>query len=348
MPSSSAASLVDDIAVLDHLDDWLKLPTPDTCALFSDARWYRCLHDVYGLTVRSKIICQDGEPTAALPYCVVDDPRGPRMVSLPFCDFVDAAVSEAQWDLLSADLLTTELPVRIETPAAHPASNDQRLATRVDGVHHRIAVDGDPNDLVAGYATLTRRMIRRAKRENISYYATTDRQDLADFHRLHVGVRKYRHELLAQPFELFESIAENFFDAGDGLIIKAEHDGQMVGGCLLLRTEGVFHYKFSVSAPDYRRLGVSHGAVQAAVEHVARSGAHFLDLGRSDFADAGLVDFKRRFRPIEVSLARHDQGRLATNDFSQTLSELTAAFVRPSVPDDVTAAAGALLYRYFA
>ncbi len=348
LPDNLTETVVDDVVVLDHVEEWLTLPEPQTCAMFTDHRWFSCLRDVYGLEVRSKVIRSARGFDAALAYCVIDDARGQRMVSLPFCDFVDSPLTEPQWELLSAELLATELPIRIETPAAHPARNDQRLVTSTDGVHHRIVVDRDPDGLIAGYATLPRRMIRRAEREGISYYPTTDRRDLADFHRLHVGVRKYRHGLLAQPFELFESIAERFFDTGSGVIIKGEHDGQMVGGCLLLQTNDAFHYKFSVSAPDYRRLGVSHGAVHAAVEHTAQAGMSVLDLGRSDFADDGLVDFKRRFRPIEVLLTRHDRGLLEANDFAHTLSDLTAAFVRPSVPDDVTAAAGALLYRFFA
>lgn len=339
---------------LDVCEDprWRDVSLGRRCELFTDQRWLRSIRDVYGfeLTARAVLSAADGVDTvlAAVPYAVIDDPRGRRIVSMPFADFVDVPADAECWNVLADAVLDGDTPVVLDTPEGHPAIDDPRFESAVTGVH--LVLDGsqDPDEAMAQYSQLPRRQIRRATRDGIAYSLTTSMADLEHFHRLHVGVRKYRHGLLAQPFDLFATLHERFFASGDGVIVRASVDGEMVGGCLLLRTPSAWHYKFAVSHPDWRRSGVSHGVVDAARRFVHGDGVAFLDFGRSDLADDGLVQFKRRFRPDEQDLWCHLAGRRAPSRFGQDLHRLTQLFIDPSVPDDVTAAAGATLYRYFA
>ena len=125
-------------------------------------------------------------------------------------------------------------------------------------------------------------------------------------------------------------------------------DGEIVGGCLLLNTEHAVHYKFSASHPDFRSYGVSHGAVFAAIEYTNELGLPLFDFGRSNFAHGGLVDFKRRFNPVERLLARHTYGPSLDRGAEERLHELTRLFVDPATPDELMILGGNHLYRYFA
>lgn len=322
---------------------WTALTKGRSNDLFVDQRWYRVVEETYGFNLQSYRL---GD--SVLPFCDVDDGRGRRFVSLPFCDFVDVPSEPEDWSKLATPLLETGLPLILDTAAGHPAAADERLVTTQDGVHHVIAVDKPLDELMQGWGTLTRRQVRRSARRGIEFIASTDRTHLEAFHQLHVGVRKYRHGLLAQPMELFDAIDRHFIQAGHGVVIAGLLDGEMVGGCLLLATKGVWHYKFSVSHPDFRSEGVSHGAVAGALRHCLETESQFFDFGRSDLVHEGLVQFKRRFAPNEQQLFRHQSAALPPSAFADTLGELTRLFTLQSVPDEVTAQAGAALYRYFA
>ncbi len=322
---------------------WPDLVSGSKSELFVDQRWFQVLRDTYGIDVRARIC---GE-ASVLPYARIDDPRGRRTVALPFCDFVDAPMSPEHWEGLVAPLLDDQgSPLTLETVADHPAQADSRLASAVDGVHLVVPLSAPTEELFGGFASMTRRQIRKSTRRGIRFVASQDRDHLESFHRLHVGVRKHRHHLLAQPLGLFENIARAF--QNDWTIIVGLVNDEVVGGCLLMRTASAWHYKFSVSHPDFRSEGVSHGAVFAALQHCEQTDTPFFDFGRSDLAHDGLVQFKRRFAATERELHVHRSGPLVPTQFGTDLGRLTELLTRPGVPDSVTAEAGSLLYRYFA
>ncbi len=320
---------------------WSHLVADSRSALFVDPRWYRVLEQTYGLEINART-CHNN----TLAYSDIDDPRGRRIVSLPFCDFVDTSIAPDAWPTLVEPLVATGACVILETGPDHPAENDPRFTSVVDGVSMTVALDAPLEKLFEGFATLTRRQIRKSNKRGIEFVATQDPTALRRFHELHVGVRKYRHGLLAQPFEMFESIANNF--GNDWTLIAGFVDGEMIGGCLLIRTDSTWHYKFSVSHPDFRSFGVSHGAVYGALAHCVDTNATTFDFGRSDLAHGGLVDFKRRFGAAMLPLTRHVTSPLAPNTFSDELQQLTKIMTDPNVPDSLSAQAGSVLYRYFA
>lgn len=317
--------------------------------LFVDPSWWQVLADTYGFRVEPNAVRDDaGEIVAALPYVEIDDITSSRLVSLPFCDFVEAPMTDLDWSRVIDPMLASGRTLRIDTVADHPATQDPRLHTDIDAIDYVIAVDRDPAELLQGFSTLPRRQIRRAERAGIKFRVGTTMDDLASFFDLHLGVRKYRHGLLAQPFAMFESIHANFFERGAGVVVLGEADGRVVGGCVVLTTPHATHYKFSASHPDYRREGVSHGAVFAALRYTGELGLELFDFGRSDLAHVGLVDFKRRFRPIERPLACHRAGPEPDTAVRSRLNELSRLYCDPNTPDELTALGGDHLYRFFA
>lgn len=317
--------------------------------LFVDPAWWQVIADTYDMKVQVRWTeTAAGQTVSALPIIEIDDPSGCRTVSLPFCDFVDAPMHEDDWNSLIDPILASGRRVLLDTPSDHPAMSDPRLQSMVDGVHHVVTVDRCPSELAVGFSQLARRQIRRAASAGIRYRLATDMDSVRAFYELHLGVRRHRHGLLAQPFAMFESIHQRFITQGRGGVIVGELDGRVVGGCLLLVTDNAVHYKFSASAPDQRSNGVSHGAVFAALEYTREVSRPDFDFGRSDLDHTGLVDFKRRYRPRERTLARHSAGPPRDPVFLDRLHTLTGLFVDPSMPDELVEFAGDFLYRYFA
>ena len=90
----------------------------------------------------------------------------------------------------------------------------------------------------------------------------------------------------------------------------------------------------------------------AGIQLAKRLGCTTLDLGPSDDDQPGLIRFKQGYGAWELELRflrwtppdwQQDQ-----SDTRRIMGEMTSLFTEPSVPDDVTARAGAALYRFFA
>lgn len=325
------------------------LRVPGCNELFIDPAWWRVIADTYDLRVDVQWTeSVAGVISSALPTVDIDDPSGPRTVSLPFCDFVDAPMQAGDWPVFADSLLDSGRRIVLDTTADHPATTDPRFTSIVDGVDYVVTVDQPPSELATGFSQLARRQIRRAEREGIRYRMATDFDSLRAYFELHLGVRRHRHGMLAQPFSMFESIHEQFIERGRGGVIVGELGGEVVGGCLLLVTDSSVHYKFSASAPEQRSNGVSHGAVFAALQYTWEMGLPTFDFGRSDLAHTGLVDFKRRYRPTERLLACHVAGPDSNPEFLDRLHRLTELYVDPTMPNSLTEFAGNHLYRYFA
>ncbi len=340
------------LRVIERPGSEIDLRNSECNELFVDPAWWQVLHDVYGfeVCVLSVIVSEDEEDevVGSLPVVELNDPAGHRLASLPFCDLVDVPCPEDAWPLLSDMLLSRNLPVRLGTMAEHPASADDRFASAATAAHHVVDLNPEMDEIQAGFSQMNRRQIRRAAKHGITYRFRTDWGALEAFYWLHVGVRKYRHKLLPQSLSFFAAIYENFFTAGLGGVMAAESEGRVVGGCVLLQTPNAMHYKFSAAHPDFASTGVSHGAVNAALSHTREVGLRKFDFGRSELAHTGLLDFKRRFGPTERLISTHRAGPELSAPFGPLLGRLTELYVDPVIPDELTAAAGSHLYRYFA
>jgi len=332
-------------------DRWAELIADTSAALFSSPTWLGVLHRVYGLDFRVKALTSGDALTAGFAYSVIDDPRGRRLVSLPFCDFNDpVGVNADAWQQLTAEVFDNGEAVTIRTREHDAVSSDPRFDTQQVGVCHEIDATQDPDDAFHDFATLPKRMIRKAPKAGLCTGPSSTRTALRSFFDLHLGVRKYRHNLLAQPYALFEAIAETFFDAGNGFVVGSWCGDEFAGGCLVLLEGDTAYYKFSASHPDYRKAGVSHVTLFEGLRLAHAHGMRRFDLGRSDLEPPGLLEFKRRFRPDERPVTAHRRARSdgGSDQLGPTLQALTALLARDDVPDDVTEKGGELLYRYFA
>ncbi|MEM7275962.1 MAG: GNAT family N-acetyltransferase [Actinomycetota bacterium] len=322
--------------------------------LFIGSRWAEVLADSFNVQVQASVErSADGRVAAAVPFACIDDVRGARLAMLPFSDFVSpVGISDAAtWDRLVRPLLDLGRPMTFNTVAGTPAADDERFVADGGSVRHRIPLDGPADQLFARFSSHHRRLIRKADRVGLRFGLAETRADLRAFYELHLGVRRHRYGMLAQPYTLFESLWDRFLEPGLGDLVLGFDGDTVVGGCLLLEAGDTFYYKYAASHPDYRSAGASHGAVMHAVGRGIERGLVALDLGRSDTDQPGLVDFKRRFGAEVSELCRYrskDQLFREASEMDRLLTELTGLLTRPSVPDPITEQAGALLYRLFA
>ena len=343
-----------------ELIDILNEPTWDAFVagrdgeLFISRRWMTSLAKSFGFHFEAYVERDAaGVISAAIPFVRINDVRGERITSLPFSDYVVPLVPDlATWKRLSQPLIDSGVIVIVQTLADSIVADDDQFSVDGRTVRHSVALDASREDIVARFGQQPRRHIRKAEKAGLTFRLAESRDELRAFYDMHLGVRKYKHSLLCQPFGLFEALWDNFMVDGLGAVVLGFDGDTVAGGCLLLEAGDTLYYKYAASNPDYRSAGVSHGAMMGAIDHGLERGLLRLDLGRSDVDQPGLIDFKRRFGAVQSDLNvfcfEPPSLVAADGEASEMLGKLTALFVSPDVPDEITERAGDLVYRYFA
>ena len=168
-------------------------------------------------------------------------------------------------------------------------------------------------------------------------------------HKMHVELRKNKYSMLAQPKRFFEALSANFGE--DMVVCFAELDGEPIAGMTFFAWNDVWYYKFSAS--KLGSIRPNPALMMFAIRRGADRNLGWVDMGRSDDDQAGLLDFKGQFRPEMKSLTTlrwspenfdNPQG----NATGAMLGQLTDLLTESEVPNATTTAAGDLLYKYFA
>jgi CelD/BcsL family acetyltransferase involved in cellulose biosynthesis len=110
------------------------------------------------------------------------------------------------------------------------------------------------------------------------------------------------------------------------------------------------YYKFGASLAEYLPLRPNDAIHWALIHWAQDRGLRALDWGLSDLDQPGLCAYKRNWASVEGrirTLATVEVASAPRADVQETLHALTDLLTDPSVPDDITDRAGAVLYRLF-
>ena len=323
------------IECIDPLTDarWTKLSRRPNASLFHSLPWLQAIEDCYGFGIKA---CVSGD-NAAIPYCVLNDISGPRVVALPFTDACDPIGSTTEG--LLAHLQSYQLPVHLRL-----LDSQMNLEISKRARWHRLSLPAE------NMAPVFRRGVRKAQHMGVEVRPLPDIQD---FLRLHVAVRKSKYRMLAQPALFFESIQRRFGAVGGWHALGAYHRDQLIAATIYLRCGETLYYKFSASDQGKLALRPNNLLLWEGARLAVSLGCHTLDLGPSDDDQPGLIRFKRNTGASELELQflnwtppgwHHEQTKKAR----ALLAEVTRLLTGPNVPDEVAMRAADNLYRYFA
>jgi CelD/BcsL family acetyltransferase involved in cellulose biosynthesis len=336
-------------------DRWMELAASAQGGVFGSPPWISALVNTYGFPLSAHIGTDaHGRPTSGLACAEVRDVRSARLISLPFCDYLDPAIdSSEEWDALVAPYLDRGLPMQLRVCNSTIARTDPRFEHANELAWHVTNLNGDDDEILAGFQPQARQNIRGARRRGVTVRFGNSLDDVRAFHSFHRRTRKCKYRMLAQPITFFENIWRSFAPR-DGVIVGfASHDGEVVAASLYLVWGDTFYYKFGASIAE--RLSVRPNELLSFESmRLARDrGCRTYDWGVSDLDQPGLVAYKRKFASREgrVTVLRHTpKGYCASptdDDVRSLLSEVTELLTRDDVPDEVTHRAGEVLYRYF-
>jgi CelD/BcsL family acetyltransferase involved in cellulose biosynthesis len=319
-------------------------------SLFSSPEWIEVLVRTYGFetfvstTVRENV-------RSAIFFSVIRDLRGDRIVCLPFSDYCDPLVDDsAVWSELVEPIRAMRLPITMRCLRNDLPTRDGPFHISKTAKWHGIDLTCTKAELWANLSGNARQNIQHAERSGVTVRIARTVDDVLTFHRMHAALRKKKYRLLAQPRRFFENLHEIFIRGNQSAVLFAEVDGSPLAGIFLLHWGDVAYYKFNASFDQ--RYRPNDLLTWHAMLYARQNGLRMLDFGLSDADQPGLLRYKRKFAKEEreihfvewVPENFHDP---RTNSIQEVLRNLSRLFTEPSVPDEITLAAGEKFYHLF-
>ncbi len=332
---------------------WRRLAEGPRGSLFTSPPWLAAVCRSYDFLLDARIALDlGGDPVGGFVWVALDDARGRRRSSLPFCDRADPLVCDDEtWTALFDASRPGGEPFTLRCLDDSPALADPRLRVTGTAAWHGTPLHGSIDELRARITAGSRRNVAAASRARVRVDVRADLDAVRCFHGLHVGLRKHKYRLLAQPTAFLENIWAAFAPHDGIRTMLARVGNEVVAGAMFLEWNGVLYYKFGASKAQHLRLRPNDAVYWAGLRYAADRGLGLVDWGLSELDQPGLVAFKRKWATIEIPLLtlRYGTPRPGPEQerFGAVLSGLTRLLTEPNVPDEVTRDAGALLYRYF-
>ncbi len=332
---------------------WAQLTQNPDSTLFHSAAWMHVLQETYGLDLRALLLMDGARPVAGAPWAEVHDLVGPRRISLAFSDYCDLlAERPEQRQALAQAMVADGIPWILRTMAQNAPEIPVPAANSTLFKRQWINLEAEEAALWERLTPMAQRGVRKAQRNGVIVRPAASKEELRAWFMLHLRLRQAKHHLLAQPYAFFERLWDSFVEPGQGFLLLAVANDNIIGGTLYLLSRDVCYYKFNASDFEGLELRPNNALLwQGMLEARSRS-CRVLDLGRCNAKQSGLLDFKRGFgaREEDMLALTYANGREQTPQERQAqllLQSLTHIFVEEGVPPGVTEQAGDLLYRYF-
>jgi CelD/BcsL family acetyltransferase involved in cellulose biosynthesis len=334
---------------------WSQLIQVKHSDVFHSPQWMNVIERTYGFKILAEVILNSSNlPVAGVQFCLIEDMRGKRLVTFPFSDYCDPLVENLdQWRALSDPIIEQNAPYNIRILHNDVILGDDRLKMVNKAKWHGIDLERDLGEIWEGLEGSARRAIKKAQRSGVVVHIADSKDELRKFFKLHLGIRKNKYRLVAQPYQFFENIWDEFLGKLDGALMLAEYKGDFIGGVLFLEWKDTLYYKFNASNPEILQVRPNDLVIWEGVKYGKLKGLKSFDFGISDWDQEGLVRYKRKYASIEKTVSFM---RFIPNDWQQPdqasqishlFPQLTDLFTEETVPDDVTEKAGEILYRYF-
>ncbi len=334
--------------------DWMTLVRNHDSDVFHSPRWLRAISKTYQFDVKGTMVIRGTDPVAGLPYAVLDGMGGPRVAALPFSDFCDPIVSsDADWQRVVSGVVEENLPISVRCVHNLVPLADERFQVVNQARWQGIDLWPEGDDPWAQLDASARRAIRRSQRDEVHVSVADSPVDLRTFHELHMGIRKHKYRLLAQPYAFFENLWDEFVQTGNGALMLARVNGEVAAGVLFLEWKDTLYYKFNASDPRFSDSRPNDAIMWAGIEYGRARRLRRIDLGLSDWDQDGLIRYKRKYASEEktisfLSYVPPGASNPAPSPLAKLMPRLTHLLTDERIPDAITERAGAVLYRFLA
>jgi len=352
-PKPTAAYCIDPLKDR-RWDDFVR--SHPRASLFHCSGWLEALSRTYGYKPIAYTTSAAGEELEnAIIFCRVESwLTGRRLVSLPFSDHCEPLVDTTEDRVLLSAALQRDAErerwnyveirplgsFRLVTPYCH---------TAITYAFHQLNLEPDIDTIFSHFhKSSTQRKIRRAEREALMYREGSTKRLLDEFYRLFIRTRK-RHGLAPQPKCWFANLMDCL---GDALKIRVALQGERaIAAMITIRHKDTLTYKYGCSDERFNKLGCMHLLFWRAIQEAKFSGLRFLDFGRTNMDQQGLITFKNRWGATQSVLT---YSRFGASEKSTHLCDIysskgkswAAKFVLKLVSPTILPVIGQAIYKH--
>lgn len=323
-----------------------------SASVFHSREWLEAIHRTYGYPAAALTTSPPGEELDnGMVFCRIQSwLTGKRVVSVPFSDHCAPLVDTGDSLLKFLPVLKRECHaggaryIEIRSPGGEPALTDFGESARFH-LHRLDLRPGLDKLLEQFHASCVRRRISHALRAGLVYQEGRSEALLQPFYQLALRTRR-RQKLPPQPLIWFRNLIDCL---ADRLQIRLMfHAGQPVAGILTLRFRETMTYKYGFSDQRFHRLGSMQLLLWKAIQDAKADGLTEFDLGRSDWTDEGLAQFKDRWGAARSRMVYTRYPGVIAQDRRVSMGMRIGRHIFALAPDRILATAGNVLYRHMA
>ena len=231
-----------------------------------------------------------------------------------------------------------------------PLDPDVSVRCNAPAVGHELRLESGGGAIDARFSEMHRRNIRRAERDGVSTAFDQSLAGMREFYRLHVLTRQ-RQGVPVQPWHFFQLLWEQLISRDLGFVELAYRGPTCVAAAVFLAWNGTLVYKYGASDPRHWQVRPNNLLFWAAIRWASEHDFHTFDLGRTDFANQGLRDFKTGWGAVERALVYSSVGsdpRPGSRPIWQRVGGAALKTIIRHSPPPVCRLLGGLMYRYAA
>lgn len=318
--------------------------------------WLDLITRLYGYSVASLTTTDaDGNITGFLPLCSIHNPlTGRRLVALPFSDLCPLlAIDESSTSALidQAILLAQQQKARyleLRTGSNNALAKHPELMEGNLYVRWLMPLFADPDAIWSGLRKPVQRQVKKSQKLGVQVRIAQQRDDVAQYYRLHLQTRCKKHGMPAQPRSYFFELWDAFARSGAMQLLLAEYQSTVIAGMVMLASGTTIRYAYGASDEQYLHLAPNDLLMWTAIKLGCTLGYQTLDMGRTACDNEGLMEFKRRWGAVKEALPYyyypHMAGLASTSEASWEFRLLTSIWRR--LPLQVAGPLGGYLYKY--
>lgn len=320
-------------------------------SFFHSSDWAKVLKETYNFKPHYLMVTESRNAKAVLPLMEVDSFfTGKRAISLPFSDFCEPLVSSGinlkrirhkvidyskEKGFNSLELRDSE--VHLDNSIITPA-----------GYQHILDLSLSEERLFKSLSDNTRRNIRKAVRNQVSFEINNSPSALEDFYIMNCYTRR-KHGLPPQPIKFFRNLYDFVLTKNKGFICISKYNGKSIASAVFLLIGQKALFKYGASLIEYQNLRPNNLLMWESIKCIKDKGFTELNFGRTEIENIGLRRFKLGWGTEEkilnyyrFELGKNSKISTSTRSFSQRRLPLNR------FPIFLLRMIGSIVYKHFA
>ncbi len=310
--------------------------------LFSSEKWSSVLERAYGFNVQRS--------ERGVPYVVFRGAGGPRVVSLPFSDYLpidDLATTGGLLRELRGDFSEHEIVLKTILPTQTIAALPNVEIAREAVLH--VVYPGTKSK------SKFKQNIRRAFRDGVQVREVRDLDALDRFYNLFARLRTTKFSSIPQPKSFFAAVHDVFMATGNGYYLEAVYEGYVVASFIILESDSRAYHKFSASSLQELAVRPNNALYGHLFDRLECGDYDAIDLGLTGVSKGyeGLRRFKSATGAEESSIT-YVRSLPTVYDitgrkrFMDTISVITKQLVEAKLNSDQLSSISGAIYPHFA